>query len=70
MNIYNYLIIVSQKDIPLHRDFNIYTKVLKQNKSLKLKASSPLVDELYYLQPHMLPCNYTIKESKHKQRTR
>ena len=31
MNIYNYFIIVSQKDIPLHRDFNIYTKVYKQN---------------------------------------
>jgi len=42
MNIYNYLIIVSQKDIPLHRDFNIYTKVLKkQNKAFKLKLSHP-----------------------------
>jgi len=29
MYIYNYLIIVSQKDIPLHRDFNIYTKNFK-----------------------------------------
>jgi len=41
MNIYNYLIIVSQKDIPFHRDFNIYTKALKQNKALKLKAYPP-----------------------------
>jgi len=41
-NIYNYLIIVSQKDIPLHRDFNIYTKVLKkQNKAFKLMLSHP-----------------------------
>ena len=31
MHINNYLIVVFQKDIPLHRDFNIYTKVYEQN---------------------------------------
>jgi len=35
MKMYNYLIIVSQKDIPLHRDLR-YTKVLKkQNIQIK-----------------------------------
>ena len=30
------------KDIPLHRDFNIYTTVLKkQNRAFKIKSSHP-----------------------------
>jgi len=45
MNIYNYLIIVSKKNIPLHRDFK------KTNREFKLILSHPPTAHLGALLP-------------------